>query len=138
MIAYIDSSALLRVIFGEAGQISEWRQIKRGVVSDLLETECRRTIDRMRLQAGLLDEDVERLLAALSSVLVRCERIALTRTVLKRAAQPFPTTLGTLDAIHLSSALLWMQKEGAPIVVLTHDRELGRAARTKSLEVVGC
>jgi predicted nucleic acid-binding protein len=138
LIAYIDSSALLRVVFGEPGQIPEWRQIERGVVSDLLEVECRRTIDRMRLHARLTDAEVERRLAALSSALVRCERIALTRPVLKRAAQPFPTTLGTLDAIHLASALLWAQKEGRSIALLTHGKELGRAARTMSLEVFGC
>lgn len=138
MIAYIDSSALLRVIFGEPGQLSEWRQIKRGVISELLEIECRRTIDRMRLHARLADVEVELRLAALSRVVARCERIALTRPVLKRAAQPFPTTLGTLDAIHLASALLWTQREGLPIHVLTHDKELGRAARTMAFEVLGC
>jgi predicted nucleic acid-binding protein len=138
LIAYIDSSTLLRILFGETGQVPEWRQIERGVVSDLVEVECRRTIDRMRLHAGLADTEVERRLAGLARVLARCERVAVTRSVLARAAQPFPTTLGTLDAIHLATALLWSQREGIPICFMTHDRELGRAAGVMSLQVFGC
>lgn len=38
----------------------------------------------------------------------------LNRAVLHRAADPFPTVLGTRDPIHLASALLWMDVKTIP------------------------
>ena len=137
MIAFIDSSVVLRLLLGEPHQIRNLADLKRAVVSDLLEVECRRTIDRMRLSARLTDHDVERRLVGLARILSACERVALTRSVLNRAQQAFPTTLGTLDAIHLATAVLWAEREQIFPVVLTHEQELGRAARAVGFEVLG-
>ena len=49
------------------------------------------------------------------------EIIEPTRSVLSRAAQPLPTTLGTLDAIHLAIALLWRERDQVDLVMATHD-----------------
>jgi len=57
--------------------------------------------------------------------------------VLARAAQPLPTELGTLDAIHLATALLWREHSGADIVMATHDLSLATAARACGLAVLG-
>jgi hypothetical protein len=54
-----------------------------------------------------------------------------------RAAQPMPTELGTLDAIHLATALLRRETAGADLVMATHDAALGFAARAYGLPVVG-
>ena len=59
----------------------------------------------------------------------------LNRAVLHRAADPFPTVLGTRDAIHLASALLWMEEKGEPLTFLTHDAQLAIAARACGLDV---
>ncbi|PWB76689.1 MAG: hypothetical protein C3F15_04755 [Holophagae bacterium] len=61
----------------------------------------------------------------------------LTRPVLARASQPMPTSLGTLDAIHLATALMWAEQAGSPLVMATHDRLLATAARASGLRVVG-
>ena len=61
----------------------------------------------------------------------------MTAPVLARAAQPLPTELGTLDAIHLATALLWREHTGGDIVMATHDVALGMAARACGLSVVG-
>lgn len=51
--------------------------------------------------------------------------------MLNRAAGPFPTVIGTLDAIHLASALLWREAEPGPeLRVLTFDRQLELCAGT--------
>jgi hypothetical protein len=42
-----------------------------------------------------------------------------------------------LDAIHLATAVLWAEREKVPPVILTHDLELGRAARTLGFDVLG-
>jgi hypothetical protein len=49
--------------------------------------------------------------------------------VLARAAQPFPTALGALDAIHLATGLLWRERAGTDIVMATHDHALATEAR---------
>ena len=60
-----------------------------------------------------------------------------TWMVLGRASQPMPTTLGTLDAIHLATALLWQEQEGTRITMATHDQALALAARAHGMRVIG-
>ena len=60
-----------------------------------------------------------------------------TAAVLRRAAQPLPTPLGTPDAIHLSTALLWREVRGEELVMATHDQMLAIAARASGLPVIG-
>ena len=65
------------------------------------------------------------------------EMIEPTRPVLSRAAQPLPTALGTLDAIHLATALLWREQGHADLVMATHDEALATAAKASGFRVVG-
>ena len=65
------------------------------------------------------------------------EVVEITRPVLARAAQPLPTALGTLDAIHLATALLWQERSSANLVVATHDQALAIASRASGLKVLG-
>ena len=56
--------------------------------------------------------------------------------ILVRATEPFPTLLGTLDAIHLASALL--AREQLPgLTFATHDPALGTAAMAVGFAVAG-
>jgi hypothetical protein len=64
-------------------------------------------------------------------------RIPLTPAVLDRASEPFPTVLGTLDALHLSSALAVHGAAEKEITFLTHDEQLARAVAAVGLSVVG-
>ncbi|OGK84948.1 MAG: hypothetical protein A2X52_16730 [Candidatus Rokubacteria bacterium GWC2_70_16] len=137
MIAYVDSSVLLRKVLRQSGSLREWKAIRTGVASALVETECLRTLDRLRLRANLSDRDLSRRRAAVFRLLESMEVVEVTAPVLARAAQPLPTELGTLDAIHLATALLWSQRIGAGIVMATHDVALGIAARACGLRVVG-
>ena len=58
MTAYLDSSVVLRLVLREAGALREWRAVRRGVASALVELECLRTLDRLRLRQRLADPDV--------------------------------------------------------------------------------
>ena len=139
MIAYVDSSVLLRVVFGEPGQLPHWGKIERGVASELARVECLRAVDRQRLRASLGDEEVAQRHAAVHDALERLRLIPVSAGVLARAAQPFPSSLGTLDAIHLATALLWQESGRARLeALLTHDVELGRAARAVGMVALGC
>jgi predicted nucleic acid-binding protein len=136
LIAYVDSSVLLRVVLGEPDQLDEWSDIEHGVTSALAEVETLRTFDRLRLGATVGDQGLALRREAMFRLLEGLEIIEITRAVLGRAAQPLPTALGTLDAIHLASALLWNEQAGAPTMA-THDGALAVAARACGLPVVG-
>jgi hypothetical protein len=56
---------------------------------------------------------------------------------LRRASEPFPTPLGTLDAIHLSTAIAWRDAREVAVMMATHDKSLAIAALSTGLEVVG-
>ena len=137
MIAYLDSSVLLRLVLGQRNALKEWRTIEQGVASALVEVECLRTLDRLRLAERLGDDQIALRREAVYRMLDAMEVVEITRPVLARAAQPLPTTLGTLDAIHLATALLWQERSGANLVVATHDQALAIAARASGLQVVG-
>jgi predicted nucleic acid-binding protein len=133
---YVDSSILLRVVLGERGQLKEWHRSRRWISSQLIRTECLRTIDRARVQLALADSDVAARRAAVLEYLRAFDLVRLDGRVLDRAADPFPTSLGTLDALHLASAVL--ARANAPELVFgTHDRELALAARAVGFPVVG-
>lgn len=137
MIAYLDSSVLLRKVLRQPGALREWTAVRTGVVSALAETECLRTLDRLRVRANLSDLEVSRRRQAVFRLLESLEVVAVTAPVLTRAAQPLPTELGTLDAIHLATALLWREHSGGDLVMATHDLALATAARACGLPVVG-
>lgn len=137
MIAYVDASVLLRVAFRQPNALPEWRRIDRGVSSTLILTESLRTLDRVRLRARLSDLEVARRRSTILALIESLELVEVDTIVLDRAAQPMPTELGTLDAIHLASALLWKDAIGVDPVMATHDRALGLAAQAHGMQVLG-
>lgn len=138
MIAYLDSSVLLRVVLGQDDQLEKWQEIETGIASALVEVECLRTLDRLRLAQGVDESDLALRREAIYRLLDSIELIEPTRLVLHRAAQPLPTTLGTLDAIHLASAALWQEARDQELVMATHDSALALAARASGFTAIGC
>ena len=136
MNAYIDSSVLLRIILGEPEPLKAWRRIDVPVSSGLIRVECLRTIDRARIQLRLPDEAVARHRADALDAIETLDLIPLEPNVLERAAEPFPTLIGSLHALHLASALVVRDRyEG--LVFATHDAALGTAARSVGFAVEG-
>ncbi len=136
MIVYLDTSVLLRRVLGEAGGLRQWRSIEIALSSELIVVEALRTIDRARLRLGLDDTEVAARRSDLLGALSALHLVRLGRKVLDRAAEPFPTLLGTLDAIHLATASL-LREERPALVFATHYVELGQAARAIGFRVVG-
>lgn len=136
MNVYIDSSVLLRVVLGEPGRLRIWSKIETPISSELIQLECLRTIDRARIRLGLRDEEVSRYRAEVLETIDAFDLIALDSSVLERAAEPFPTMIGSLDAIHLASAVL-AKHEVVDLVLATHDGELATAGRAVGFQVHG-
>jgi len=137
MIAYVDASVLLRVALGQPDALPQWRDIDAGVASALITTECLRTLDRLRLRAKLSDADVAIRRAAILALIASVQIVEIDSIVLDRAAQPMPTELGTLDAIHLATALLFKDQTRASLVMATHDAALALGAQAHGFTVLG-
>ncbi|MCA1839311.1 MAG: PIN domain-containing protein [Actinomycetota bacterium] len=132
----MDSSILLRVVLGEPARLGIWPKITSPVSSELIRVECLRTIDRARVRLGLSDKEVSRHRSDVLEALDALALIVIDRRVLERASEPFPTVLGSLDAIHLSSAIL-AREEFDHLFLATHDEQLSMAARAVGFEVEG-
>ena len=57
MIAYLDTSALLRLVLREPGAIEDLRSCEAFVSSELLAVEALRSLDRLRLQGALTTDE---------------------------------------------------------------------------------
>ena len=137
MIAYIDTSALLRVVLREPGALDDLRSYDGLVSSELIAVESARTIDRLRLQGSLTTDEAAFRVRAISDWLEAIDLVLLRPSVLSRASEPMPMPLGTLDAVHLATALIWRDRMGALPTMATHDAALGLAARTFGFDVRG-
>jgi predicted nucleic acid-binding protein len=137
VIAYVDASVLLRVALRQPDALPEWRQIQQAVSSASVLTESLRTLDRLRLRANLTDVRVASHRATILALIGSLELVEIDAIVLDRAAQPMPTELGTLDAIHLATALLWKEMTQVDLVMATHDGALALGAQAHGLAVVG-
>jgi predicted nucleic acid-binding protein len=63
--------------------------------------------------------------------------VEVSRSILSRAAHPRPTSLDTVDAIHLATAQLWKEQTNAELQLATHDTALAVAARATGLSAIG-
>lgn len=133
---YLDSSVLLRVVLHQPKQLERWGSM-RAVSSAIVQVECLRTLDRFRLIEDLSDEQIARQRSEILAALSELEIVEVTRAVLTRASEPLPSVLGTLDAIHLATALLWREEKDEDLILATHDSALGTAARAYGFSVMG-
>lgn len=137
MTLYVDTSALLRLVLGEAGALGEIRRADRLVSSELLDVETRRTIDRLQRTGELPPDEAVRRLVIAAEWLEAVDLVLLRAPVLARAGDPLPMPLGTLDALHLATALVWRDRMDQALTVATHDAALGLAARGHGFAVIG-
>lgn len=137
MIAYVETSIMLRLVLGQPGTLRQWRTLDGGVASALVEVESLRTLDRLRLAESLREKELARRRETVYRILETLEVVEPTRPILVRAAQPLPVVLGTLDAIHLATALAWREATETDLAFATHDARLATAARALGLRVVG-
>lgn len=123
---YIDTSALGRVLLGEPDAPAVLRELggfDRHVSSRLLRVELRRL--------GLRFE----LLEAAGELLGAVALVPLDQAILDEAETIRPRAVGTLDAIHLVTALR-LAEAGFVETVMTYDARLAAGAERHGLAVV--
>ena len=86
MIAYIDSSVLLRVILGQRDALKEWSRVSQGVTSALAEVECLRTLDRLRSTENYADDVIGERREAVYRLMESMEIVEITYPILSRAS----------------------------------------------------
>lgn len=137
MIAYLDTSALLRVVLREPGALDDLRTYDGLVSSELIAVESARTIDRLRHQGTLTMQEAAERRGVVNEWLEAVDLVLVRPAVLSRASEPMPMPIGTLDAIHLATALTWRDRVGPLPQIVTHDAALGAAARAFGFDVRG-
>lgn len=137
MTTYLDTSVILRWVLGEPGALPHPEPGATFVTSRLTTVEALRTLDRLRRHSRLTEHDYAERHGIAVRLLARIDRAHLYAAVLRRAADPFPAPLGTLDALHLATALLVRDTRGVDVTLATHDRALAAAARSVGLDTVG-
>jgi predicted nucleic acid-binding protein len=138
MIAYLDSSVLLRLLLKEPNALRELDELERGVTSALTQVEILRTLDRLQHRRQLSDRGLAAMRQRAHAVMEAVDVIELSPPVLRRAGDPFPTPVRTLDAIHVASALVFRDFGGAAsLAFATHDTEQAECAGSLGFQVLG-
>ena len=136
MIVYVDTSVVLRILLHEPNPLGIWGKWNKGYSSALWRVEALRTIDRLRLTHEISDAEVADLVRDIQITHETFVIHPVTNRVFQRASETFPTVVGTLDAIHLATALSIREIEKLDSL-LTHDSQLGTAARSLGFDVIG-
>jgi len=125
---YLDSSALVKLVVAEpesAALLNLLRTSPIRVSSTLSLAEVPRALRRAGFSSGARRRARD--------VLARVNLVDVDRRVLSGAAALDPAELGTLDAIHLATALSIREDL---LAVVTYDRRLTAAAQRAQLEVL--
>ena len=129
MVAYLDSSVLLRHILLGEEPIRHALEFPRVVSSELIEIECRRVLHRCRLTGELTDETLTVARERLDEVLAGIDLLEMSMQIKQRAMDPFPVNVRTLDALHVATALMVGEDAGG-VALFSHDEGMNRCARS--------
>jgi len=135
---YLDTSVLLRWLLNSKDKSDDFFKWETCISSELIAIETNRVLNRLRLENQISDKDFALLHQTFQEFYDSLSVIEINKAVKKRAAEPFPTILGTLDAIHLSSAILWQEiYPDVELKIFTHDTQLATAAIAVGLKTRG-
>lgn len=121
---YVDSSAILAIIFGEGTSKDFSHAIRKGAItSELSKVEVLRNVTKV--DPGLI--------VAANRLLDQFDFIEISKTILKRASEyPHEIRSKTLDAIHLATA-----ESFQPLIegIITFDKQMAQDARHLKLHL---
>lgn len=138
MICYVDSSIVLRYLLVQDSAFDMTSRYETVGSSELLIIECNRVLDRYRLENQISDLELAQSKQNLQQIVDGLHIIELTETVKMRAAGSFPTVIGTLDALHLASLLLWTESApGVRFELLSADQQLRTCASALGITLCG-
>lgn len=124
---YLDTSVAIAQLLAEDRMppAAIWSDVL--VSSRLLEYELWNAIHRRRLERSH-GEGVRRLLESIAFA-------ELSREILRRATEPFPAPVRTLDGLHLAT-ILFLRDQGLALRLATYDRRMLDAAARLDIPAV--
>lgn len=133
---YIDTSVAIRRLFDASNALPGWGKWEAAYTSELWRVEAMRTVHRLRMENRINDHDVARLRDDVDTIDQCFHVIQLNRRILQQASEAMPTIIGTLDAIHLATALQARSSIAIDRFV-THDKQQAMAARSVGFVIEG-
>ncbi len=129
MVAYLDSSVVLRYVLKGDPAIRHALACETILSSELLEIECRRVLQQCRMVGELSDTTYVTAVKRLDALLAGIGLLSLSPAVKKRAMDAFPVVVKTLDALHLATAIVFSAKQSSDtLLMFSHDEAMNRCA----------
>lgn len=125
-VIYLDTSVALAWLLAEDRRPPESLWEEELVTSRLLEYELWTRIHARGLAGS--HGDVAR------ALLARLAWLELRPVVLERALHPFPSSVRTLDALHLAS-VAFLRERGREVALATYDERMAEAAGEMGIEL---
>lgn len=122
---YLDSSVALAHLLAEDRYPSSALWERQIISSRLLECEVWNRINARRLGGSHGD--------AVNAMMGRIAMVEMVPPVLKRALEPFPTPVRTLDAIHLAT-LAFICAQGMELSLASYDERLVGTAKLLGIQ----
>jgi predicted nucleic acid-binding protein len=137
---YVETSAILRYLFGDAGADMVRETIDKSVrvlTSRLTVLEVYRTVVRAETQADVSAADAERVRGAFARIVRSWIIREMSADILERAAHPFPIEpVRSLDAIHLATSLVLLRLY-PDLHVLSFDGRVVKNAEALGIPLAG-
>ncbi len=136
---YIDTSAYLKIFLKEKGSDKVRKLVKENslLASAILTSECFSAFSRRRQGKEINDKTFDRLVNRVKKDLPYIEIVRLTDDVLRRTEEILlQSTVRTLDAVHIASALLFQESTGIDLTFLTSDKKQAEFTHDKGLKTV--
>lgn len=136
---YIDTSAYLKIFLKEKGSDQVRKLVKENslLASAILTSECFSAFSRRRQGKEIDDKTFDRLVNRVKKDLPYIEIVRLTDEVLVRTEEILlHSTVRTLDAVHIASALLFQESTGIDLTFVTSDKRQAEFTHKKGLKTV--
>lgn len=137
MTSYVDASVLIRFLLEHPQHLHLPSIQGEFICSELTVLECKRVLIRYRLDGEFTDDSYASAVDYLEDILKRIKILKMNSNVFKKALVNWGIVLGSLDSLHLASALLYQEETGIDVQILTHDKVLGKTAKLMNLKVLG-
>ena len=123
---YLDTSVALAHLLAEDRTPPARLWSEQLISSRLLEYETWNRIHARKLSKSHAD--------AVRLLLGRISTVELISPILTRATEPFPASVRTLDALHLST-VIFLQESGQKLELASYDQNMTRAARALKIGI---
>ncbi|MDR4509817.1 MAG: type II toxin-antitoxin system VapC family toxin [Candidatus Brocadiaceae bacterium] len=136
---YIDTSAYLKIFLKERGSDKVRKLVKENnlLASAILISECFSAFSRRRQGKEIDVKIFERLVNRVKKDVPYIEIVRLTDDVLRRTEEILlQSSVRTLDAVHIASALLFQETTGIDLTFATADKRQAEFTNDKGLKAV--